>query len=120
MRRFAIVLLPLIPACSNTPDLPPALSFERAVLVPMDRVGSCLGKAFAPDYRTEYQPMPAERRARLFVYRPATASLSNPAPIVIQLKQGTDDTLVGFNYPPDGQSADTERARQSIVRCGEG
>ena len=119
MRRFAIVLLPLVTACSSPTPLPPALSYERAVLVPMDRVGSCLGTAFAPDYKTEYQPIPAERRARLFVYRPATASLANPAPIVIELKQGTDDTLVGFNYPPDGQSADTERARQSIARCGQ-
>jgi len=119
MRRLAVVLLPLIPACSNTAPEPPPMSFERAVLMPMDRVGSCLGTAFAPDYRTDYQPIPAERRARLFVYRPATAASSNPPPLVIELKQGTDDTLVGFQNPPDGASPVTERARQAITRCGQ-
>ena len=113
-----LFLLPLLAACDKPADPPPALSFARAVLVPMDRLGSCLGNAFVPDYRTEYQPFPQDRRARFFVYRPATASLPNPQPIVIELKQGPDDTVVGFNYPPDGQSADTERARQAIVTCG--
>lgn len=117
MRRLAVVLLPFVPACSSPPP-PPALSFERALQVPWDRVGTCLGTAFAPDYKTEYQPVPAERRARLFVYRPATASLPNPAPLVIEITAGTIDTLVGFNYPPDGQSAVTERGRQAIDRCG--
>jgi hypothetical protein len=117
VRYLALALLPLLPACSNAP--PPALTYERAVLVPLDRVGACLGSAFAPDYRTQYQPVPAERRAQLFVYRPATAAQPNPAPLVIQMRTGTVDTLVGFDYPPDGTSPVTERAKQAIVRCGE-
>ena len=118
MRRLALALLPVVSACSNPPP-PPAYAFERAVLVPWDRVGNCLSGAFAPDYQTQYQPEPAARTAQLYVYRPATASQPTPAPLVIRIKAGSIDTLVGFDYPPDGTSPVTERARQAIVRCGE-
>jgi len=118
VKRLALALLPVIPACSSPPP-PTTYAFERAVLVPWDRVGTCLSGAFAPDYQSQYQPEPTERRAQLYVYRPATASQPTPAPLVIRIKAGSIDTLVGFDYPPDGNSPATERAKQAIVRCGE-
>ncbi len=119
MKRFAVVLLPLMPACSHTYDPPPPMSFERAVTPRWEKVGSCLSTAFNPDYQAEYQPVAAENRARLFVYRPATAATPKPAPLVIEIKAGSVDTLVGFQNPPDGPSPVTERAKQAIARCGE-